>query len=572
MISVVIACLDGADTLQVALESLVDQDCPDDWEIIMADNGSRDASREIFLAMSARRPQRRMRLIDASDRRGKSHALNRGIAAAAGDRLVFLDADDTVAPGWLAAMAAALERDDFVAARVDIRALNPDWATAIRPNPQQTRLMVLTHAPFCAYAGGATLGLHRRVFDAVGGFDTGTMCFEDVDFCIRAHASGFTLRYAPEAIYNYRFRASPQAIRRQAEAYAQARLQLRKRYGRSRSVMAPLPWIALAAEFGLLGLWRCAQAARGGLSEQDAAWFGHRLGTARGNAAGALAHRTAPASPGLRGLRRWASLTAASVLPRALAPWYGSTVSVRTSKPLMALTFDDGPDPATTPALLDALARLGARATFFVVGARAERHPALIARIAAEGHEIGNHSWSHPSLPTLASAEIAAQIGRTRGALGTLGRRLMRPPYGDQDFRTNRIARGLGYRVVLWNISGADWMGHDSATLAERIVAQAAPGAIVLLHDSLCSFESETFRDRTPTIEAVAKVVEALPDYAFVTVSELLAQGRPVERARTKVSPRGYLNSLGSAVLPQRDAIPDAPTGWSDIQPDGLVR
>lgn len=561
MISVVIACLDGADTLEDALQSLVDQGYAGDWEIILADNGSRDASREIFRAMAARHPQRKMRLIDASDLRGKSHALNRGIAEADGDRLAFLDADDTLAPGWLAAMAAALERHDFVAARVDILALNPRWAAAVRPNPQQTRLMVLTHAPFCAFAGGATLGLHRAVFDAVGGFDTAMMCFEDVDFCIRAHQCGFTLQYAPDAIYNYRFRSSPDGIRRQSDAYARARLQLRKRYGRSRSVFSPGPWLALAAEFGALGLWRLAQAPRGRLSAKDAAWFHHRLGTAHGNAAGALAHRAAPASPGLRGLRRWVSLKAASVLPRALAPWYGSTMSARTSQRVMALTFDDGPDPATTPALLDTLARLGARATFFVVGSRAERYPDLIARIAAEGHEIGNHSWSHPSLPTLSSAEITTQIDRTRAALGPLGRTLLRPPYGDQDFRTNRIARRFGYRVVLWSISGADWMGHDAAALADRIVGQAAPGAIVLLHDSLCSFENAAYCDRSPTIEAVAKVVEALPDYAFVTVSELLAQGLPVVRVRTKVSTRGYLNSLGSAILPQGDATLDMRTG-----------
>ena len=99
----------------------------------------------------------------------------------------------------------------------------------------------------------------------------------------------------------------------------------------------------------------------------------------------------------------------------------------------MALTFDDGPDPEHTPRLLEVLARHGAKATFFMVGARAARHPELVARVAAEGHEIGNHGWDHPSLPALPSAAVAGQLERTRAVLAPHGQALMRPPYGHQD-------------------------------------------------------------------------------------------------------------------------------------------
>ena len=95
-----------------------------------------------------------------------------------------------------------------------------------------------------------------------------------------------------------------------------------------------------------------------------------------------------------------------SLGPRLLARAFGTVTGVRTSAPAAALTLDDGPDPETTPAVLDLLGRAGAKATFFLVGARAARHPELVARIAAEGHAVGNHGWDHPALPTLAPAEI----------------------------------------------------------------------------------------------------------------------------------------------------------------------
>jgi peptidoglycan/xylan/chitin deacetylase (PgdA/CDA1 family) len=247
---------------------------------------------------------------------------------------------------------------------------------------------------------------------------------------------------------------------------------------------------------------------------------------------------------------------AARLTRRLIAPLAAATVAVRTAEDAVALTFDDGPDPETTPVLLDLLARHGARATFFLVGARAARHPELVARIAAEGHEIGNHSWDHPSLPTLDAAGQADQISRTAAVLAPHGGRLMRPPYGDQTWRTHRIARRLGCRVVLWSVNGGDWRGEDADTLAERLIARVGPGAIVLLHDSLQSFEDPAFRDRAPTFAAVERLIAARPGWRFVTVSELFALGRPVERVAFKTSDAAWLDGLG--VGPDGEGTPDA--------------
>ena len=420
-ISVIIACLNGAETLAEALDSLAAQRWDRPWEIVFADNGSTDASVAIFAEHAARHPEVAMRLVDASARRGKAHALNLAIRAAAGRSLLFCDADDTVAPGWLAAMGRALETHDLVAARFDLTALNPDWTLAERPHAPD-RLAVLPFEPFCPVAGGATLGFHRRVFEAVGDFDPGFAAQEDTDFCIRAHRKGFAIRMVPDAVYNYRFRDTPEAIYRQAYAYSRAEALLRRRHMAEPRFLAPRPWLSLASRSARLSAeWLKARALRRERSLLERARFNRRLGTAMGILAGSLAYARRAAHP------RGAAAAGQPLLHPLLRRLYGSTFAVATDERLMALTFDDGPDPEHTPRLLEVLARHGAKATFFMVGARAARHPELVARVAAEGHEIGNHGWDHPSLPALPSAAVAEQLERTRAVLAPHGQALMRP-------------------------------------------------------------------------------------------------------------------------------------------------
>ena len=167
-ISVIIACFNGAETLAETLASLVIQEWDRSWEIILADNGSTDASVEIFLGLAAARPDVRMRVVDAGAEKGKSFALNTAIRAARGRSILFCDADDAVAPGWLAAMGAALDRHPFVAAWIDIVKLSPDWTLATRGTVQRNTLSRLPHPPYALVAGGATLGFHREVFDDGG--------------------------------------------------------------------------------------------------------------------------------------------------------------------------------------------------------------------------------------------------------------------------------------------------------------------------------------------------------------------------------------------------------------------
>jgi peptidoglycan/xylan/chitin deacetylase (PgdA/CDA1 family) len=154
----------------------------------------------------------------------------------------------------------------------------------------------------------------------------------------------------------------------------------------------------------------------------------------------------------------------------------------------VALTFDDGPHPEWTPRVLDALARQGAQATFFVVGARAELQPDIVRRIAAEGHAIGHHSWSHSEPATTPARVLLAENRRTREFLEDLLKRpvrLFRPPHGKLTPRKLLGAWAQGNVLVLWNRDPKDYQATDASALRTWAAAQPlSPGDIVLLHDT----------------------------------------------------------------------------------------
>jgi peptidoglycan-N-acetylglucosamine deacetylase len=196
---------------------------------------------------------------------------------------------------------------------------------------------------------------------------------------------------------------------------------------------------------------------------------------------------------------------------------------VATTEPLVALTFDDGPGPQT-PAILDLFRRHGGHGTFFVLGESVEGREQILARTIAEGHEIGNHTHSHPHAMDCTDDELAHDIARCQRLLGHAPV-LFRPPYGEDALRCSRIAEArMLSTTVLWSVDPSDWLERDPAVIAETILDGLAPGAIVDLHDCWPRHTS-TEADRTPTVEAVAMVLPELTARGFtaVTVSELLA-------------------------------------------------
>lgn len=159
----------------------------------------------------------------------------------------------------------------------------------------------------------------------------------------------------------------------------------------------------------------------------------------------------------------------------------------------VALTFDDGPDPQRTPAVLDLLARQGVRATFFVVGARAEAHPELVRRMAAEGHVVENHSYTHSwRFPLRSLGRTVEELRRTGEVLHRItGRqpRLFRPPFGVTNPTIARAVRRLGLDPVGWSIRSLDTMGQSPERVAARILRRLHPGAVILLHDRCAGSE-----------------------------------------------------------------------------------
>jgi peptidoglycan-N-acetylglucosamine deacetylase len=218
-------------------------------------------------------------------------------------------------------------------------------------------------------------------------------------------------------------------------------------------------------------------------------------------------------------------VTRIAIAAKAVArPVIGTTTHVATGERVAALTFDDGPNPVYTPRLLEVLDRHGARATFFMIGEQASRHPDIVERVAAEGHAIGNHSWDHPSFPRITRPARRRQIRACEGALAPHGMRLFRFPKGHQTPATALDVRLQGYDPIGWNVDPRDYTDRTAAAIAAHVLSRLRPGSIVLLHDAIHEYPES---DRTATLEAVDSILaSASRDYAFLTVPELLRRGR----------------------------------------------
>lgn len=211
----------------------------------------------------------------------------------------------------------------------------------------------------------------------------------------------------------------------------------------------------------------------------------------------------------------------------------GTITRVRTQEPVIALTFDDGPHPEYTPRVLDLLRTYKARATFFVIGQAAERHPDLIRQIRSEGHVLGNHTYSHARMPTINRRERREEIHACERQIGQQSLRLFRPPWGAQTRASRMDLLWLRYKVITWNVVLEDWLKQEPTDLAQQMVNQAKPGCIVLLHDAVrpTSPDSPTSHDRDYMIKALELALpKVTADLRCVTVPEMLSLGRPVYR------------------------------------------
>ncbi|RMH68285.1 MAG: chitooligosaccharide deacetylase [Gemmatimonadetes bacterium] len=186
--------------------------------------------------------------------------------------------------------------------------------------------------------------------------------------------------------------------------------------------------------------------------------------------------------------------------------------------PEIAITFDDGPHPIYTPAILDILNQFGIKGTFFMTGLNTELYPEIARQVYAGGHDIGNHSYSHPKLPFCSTTRIKRELHQTdlilRETLGIIPT-LFRPPYGFRDWRVLRQAQQMGYTSIFWDITTYDWERPGVEKIVERTVP-TRNGSILLFHDGR--------GDRSQTVKAIEIVIDRLlkKGYTFRTIGQLL--------------------------------------------------
>jgi peptidoglycan-N-acetylglucosamine deacetylase len=217
----------------------------------------------------------------------------------------------------------------------------------------------------------------------------------------------------------------------------------------------------------------------------------------------------------------------------AMAPesqLYGRTLTHGGNPGQMALTFDDGPNDPHTLRLLDVLAKHQARATFFLIGKYVRQRPEIARAIQAAGHEIGNHTYSHPNLIFVGGARLRQELEDCGKALeDALGARvrLFRPPFGGRRPNVLRTARALGLEPILWSVTAYDWNAKSPETIvghvARQVEARSKPRAeIVLLHDGgHLAFGA----DRSHSVEATRRLLEQYSQKQFVTISGLRQAG-----------------------------------------------
>lgn len=218
--------------------------------------------------------------------------------------------------------------------------------------------------------------------------------------------------------------------------------------------------------------------------------------------------------------------------------------TVPTEAPRAALTFDDGPHPELTPQILDILAAAGVKATFMVMGHNAVAHPHLLRRIVADGHEVGNHTWSHLDLSVITPAEVLDEVRRGSEAIEDVaGMRptLFRPPKGIISEAALQSAAMSGQDIVLWSVTRGGLGLDQAAAIADAVDAATGPGDIIDLHDGIGRGTFNPTADFTERITARRRVeVQALPailqkasarGMTLCTVSELIAAagGTPCE-------------------------------------------
>lgn len=196
----------------------------------------------------------------------------------------------------------------------------------------------------------------------------------------------------------------------------------------------------------------------------------------------------------------------------------------KTKEKTICLTFDDGPHPDYTPQILDLLAEYKIKATFFILGSKIRNYREIVERIIREGHQVGNHGYSHRNLIFKKKGFILTEINKTDELLrecGAEGDIVFRPPYGRMSLRTLLLLGKLNKKVIMWNIPSKDYKAENSRRILSRIRRRLKPGAIIVMHDA---GKEDVSVNRKSGVQALNILLSELSaaGYSFRTISELL--------------------------------------------------
>ena len=205
--------------------------------------------------------------------------------------------------------------------------------------------------------------------------------------------------------------------------------------------------------------------------------------------------------------------------------WYGHTFTgLRAGSKHLALTYDDGPNDPHTLRLLEILAKYNVKATFFLIGRYVHQRTDIVRELAAAGHTIGNHTFTHPLLSLKSEAEIRRQLSDCHAALSdAVGEHsnLFRPPFGGRRPAVLRIARQLHLEPIMWNVTGYDWNAPAAEIIERKVTKQIGGGDVILLHDG---DHRQMGADRSQTVLATDRLIDRYKaqGYEFVTIPEMM--------------------------------------------------
>lgn len=214
---------------------------------------------------------------------------------------------------------------------------------------------------------------------------------------------------------------------------------------------------------------------------------------------------------------------------QSMAPtgqWFGKTFTgLPRGTGKLALTFDDGPSDPHTWHLLDVLSRNEVHATFFLIGSRVQQRPDIVREIAAAGHVIGNHTFTHPLLTFQSASQIRGELLDCRSTLqDTVGEHsnLFRPPFGGRRPAVLSIARDLSLEPVMWNVTGYDWSAPPAEVIEQKVAKQVRGGDVILLHDG---GHKQMGADRSQTVIATDRLITRYKSqgYTFVTIPQMMS-------------------------------------------------